>query len=129
MLRHRTEALISLQEVSQALIAGDDLRKLALRITRYTAALCGADRAGLYVLEEDEIATVLASHGWDPARVPDTVPDEQLFGRQRLGRLLQRYAEPSLEELCEATFAHLHAFRADTPRFDDMTMLVVEIGD
>ena len=74
VLQHRTEALISLQEVSQALIAGDDLRNLALRITRHTAALCGADRAVLYVLQDAHTAVVLASHGWDPARVPDTVP-------------------------------------------------------
>lgn len=74
VLRHRTEALISLQEVSQALIAGDDLRSLAQRITRHTAALCGADRAVLYVLQGAETAAVLASHGWDLDRVPATVP-------------------------------------------------------
>jgi len=78
VLRHRTEALISLQEVSQALIAGDDLRNLALRITRHTAALCGADRAVLYVLQDEETAAVLASHGWDPTRVPQTVPSALL---------------------------------------------------
>lgn len=74
VLRHRTEALISLQEVSQALIAGDDLRSLAQRITRHTAALCGADRAVLYVLQDGDTAAVLASHGWDLDRVPATVP-------------------------------------------------------
>ncbi len=78
VLRHRTEALISLQEVSQALIAGDDLRSLAGRITRHTAALCGADRAVLYMLQDDDTAAVLAGHGWDPARVPATVPSALL---------------------------------------------------
>ena len=78
VLRHRTEALISLQEVSQALIAGDALHDLAHRITRHTAALCGADRAVLYVLQDAETAAVLASHGWDPGRVPATVPAELL---------------------------------------------------
>lgn len=74
VLRHRTEALISLQEVSQALIAGDELRSLAQRITRHTAALCGADRAVLYVLQDGDTAAVLASYGWDPDRVPAAVP-------------------------------------------------------
>ena len=78
VLRHRTEALISLQEVSQAIIAGDELESLAQRITRHTAALCGADRAVLYVLRDRETAAVLASHGWDPARVPASVPAELL---------------------------------------------------
>ncbi len=78
VLRHRTEALISLQEVSQALIAGDEPGDLALRITRHTAALCGADRAVLYVLQDADTAAVLASHGWDPDRVPHEVPAAQL---------------------------------------------------
>lgn len=79
VLQRRTEALISLQEMSQALITVGDLQTLAHRICRHACELAQADRAILYYLHEDASGTateyeVLASHGWDPARLPATVP-------------------------------------------------------
>lgn len=69
VLQGRTEALISLHDIGQALIAPTGLADLGVRICRHTRDLCGADRAILYVLRPDGAAEVLAVNGWDTALV------------------------------------------------------------
>ncbi|MFW5941639.1 MAG: SpoIIE family protein phosphatase [bacterium] len=78
VLQHHTQALVSMQEMNQALITTTDLHDLAFRVCRHTSDLCGADRAVLYFRHGDGTAQVLASHGWNPARLPDEVPAETL---------------------------------------------------
>ncbi len=67
VLQQRTRALVSLQEMGTALISSTDMEDLAVRITRHTCDLCGADRAILYFLSTPDVAEVLAVEGWDPA--------------------------------------------------------------
>lgn len=69
VLQKRTEALITLQTISQGMIASGDLGELARHICRYACQLCDADRAILYSLGQDGNAEVLAVFGWDPALV------------------------------------------------------------
>lgn len=66
VLRHRNEALISLQEIGQALISSADLHDLAARVCQRARDLCGADRAILYFASSGERAEVLAESGWGP---------------------------------------------------------------
>lgn len=77
VLQRRTETLVSLQDVSQALIASRDLGDLALRVCHHTCELSGAERAIVYYFQDDR-ASVLAAHGWDPARLPAVVQVEEL---------------------------------------------------
>jgi sigma-B regulation protein RsbU (phosphoserine phosphatase) len=65
VLEQRTEALISLQDIGQLLIASTDLDDVAARVCRRARELCGADRSILYYLRSDEQAEVLAVGGWD----------------------------------------------------------------
>jgi serine phosphatase RsbU (regulator of sigma subunit) len=75
VLQQRTEALVSLHDIGQALItgAGDEiaaeLDELALRVCRHTRDLCGADRAILYLVRPEDKVEVLAVNGWDPSLV------------------------------------------------------------
>lgn len=75
VLQQRTEALVSLHDIGQALIAGSgdesaaELRELALRVCRHTHDLCGADRVVLYLARPGDKAEVLAVDGWDPSLV------------------------------------------------------------
>lgn len=79
VLQQRTEALISLQGVSQALISVIDLHELAQRVCRHTRDLCGADRTVLYLHRSGDRAEVLAAHGWGEERVPDEVATAEGF--------------------------------------------------
>jgi sigma-B regulation protein RsbU (phosphoserine phosphatase) len=76
VLQQRSEALHSFRGMSQALISPIDLGHLADRVCRHARDLCGADRAVLYYLHEDDRAEVLAVSGWSST-------------------LLDRYLEPS----------------------------------
>jgi serine phosphatase RsbU (regulator of sigma subunit) len=69
VLQGRTEAIISLQDMGQALVSLTELRALAARVCRHARNLCGADRAILYFLHPDDEAEILAVSGWDPALV------------------------------------------------------------
>jgi sigma-B regulation protein RsbU (phosphoserine phosphatase) len=69
VLQGRTEALISLHDIGQALITSTGLADLGKRVCRHTRDLCGADRAVLYVLRPDGAAEVLAVNGWEAALV------------------------------------------------------------
>jgi sigma-B regulation protein RsbU (phosphoserine phosphatase) len=73
VLRNRTQELVSLQEIGQALIGTSTLRDLARQVCRQASTLCGADRAVFYFMRDEERAEVLATHGWPPGRVPPRV--------------------------------------------------------
>jgi serine phosphatase RsbU (regulator of sigma subunit) len=73
VLEQRTEALLSLQDVGQALISAAGLDDLANRVCRHTRELCGADRVVLYYLRSESTAEVLAVSGWNPAQVTKDV--------------------------------------------------------
>lgn len=73
VLRQRTEALVSLQDVGQALLGITSLREMASRICRHTVELCAADRAILYYLRGNGQAEVLAARGWQQERAPRQV--------------------------------------------------------
>ncbi len=78
VLEQRTEALISLQDLGQALIAAADLRELSFRVCRHICDLCGADRAVLYYLRSEEVAETLAVRGWQRDEVSEQVPAAQI---------------------------------------------------
>jgi sigma-B regulation protein RsbU (phosphoserine phosphatase) len=73
VLYNRTQELVSLQEIGQALIGTSTLRDLARHICRQASALCGADRAIFYFLRDPDSAEVLATHGWAPGQVPQRI--------------------------------------------------------
>jgi sigma-B regulation protein RsbU (phosphoserine phosphatase) len=79
VLQQRTEALISLHDIGQALITTADLDDLAARVCRRARDLCGADRAILYFLRSTDTAEVLAVGGWDPALLHRQLDAEQVF--------------------------------------------------
>ncbi|HEX5689804.1 MAG TPA: GAF domain-containing SpoIIE family protein phosphatase, partial [Roseiflexaceae bacterium] len=65
VLQQRTAALLSLQDIGQALTGSTELRELVGRVCRYAREICGADRAILYLLRDDGDAEVLAVNGWE----------------------------------------------------------------
>ena len=65
VLQQRTEALVSLQRVGNALITSTRLDELAGRVCRYTRELCGGDRSVLYYLRPDGEGEILSMSGWD----------------------------------------------------------------
>ncbi len=74
VLEQRTEALVSLEAIGQALITSASLGDLAARLCRNACALGGADRAILYYLRpEVGAAEVLAVSGWDASLVHQPV--------------------------------------------------------
>jgi serine phosphatase RsbU (regulator of sigma subunit) len=81
VLQQRTEALISLEGIGQALITSTGLDELAARLCRNARDLCGADRAILYFLRPEEgIAEVLAVCGWDPELVHQPLEAGPILG-------------------------------------------------
>ncbi len=82
VLKQRTEALISLQALGQALLNAVGVNELANRVCHHTCELCGADRAILYYLASEDNADVLAASGWAPARVPQHVSAALVFQPQ-----------------------------------------------
>jgi serine phosphatase RsbU (regulator of sigma subunit) len=72
VLVQRTDVLISLQNLNQALTATDELNELAEKVCRQARQLCGGDRSVVYRFIEEppgtETAEVLASSGWDSDR-------------------------------------------------------------
>lgn len=83
VLLQRTEALMSLQDLGQALITNTDLSGLAERVCRSASALCGAERVVLYLRrvtpENMETAEILGIRGWDRAALGQNVPPAQVF--------------------------------------------------
>jgi serine phosphatase RsbU (regulator of sigma subunit) len=81
VLTHRTQALFSIEEFSQALINSTDLNDLADKACRRACDLCGADRAILYFQSMVEQVAVLAVAGWKPEQVQKLLPIDQVFYR------------------------------------------------
>ncbi len=79
VLQHRTEALISLQDMAQTLISSTELGELAGRVCRYAGDLCGADRVLLYYGTGSGEVKVLATRGWDPAMVGRVLSAGRVF--------------------------------------------------
>ena len=47
----------------------------------------------------------------------------ELYGEERLLRLLDTFGDIPMEEVCARVKAHVDAFVGDAPQFDDITML------
>lgn len=71
--QQRTEALISLQTVGEVLATSGDLNAVAHQICVQACDLSGGDYALLYLLHAPTQAEILASHGWDLARLESPV--------------------------------------------------------
>jgi serine phosphatase RsbU (regulator of sigma subunit) len=64
VLEQQTRALVTFQELGQALITSTNLEELAGRICRHANDLCGTDRAILYLRRSPERSEILAVNGW-----------------------------------------------------------------
>jgi sigma-B regulation protein RsbU (phosphoserine phosphatase) len=65
ILVQRTEALVSLQDIAQALITSTSLYEVANRVCRHVRDMCGANRAVVYYLRSEHALEVLAADGWN----------------------------------------------------------------
>ncbi len=90
VLEQRTEALFSLQEIGQALISSSELNDLAAQVCRRALELCGADRAILYFLRDDDQTEVLAVGGWDLALIGQRVDSGTVFSSDSTLRAYNR---------------------------------------
>jgi sigma-B regulation protein RsbU (phosphoserine phosphatase) len=54
-------------------------------------------------------------------------PDEQLFGTERMLKVLRDRSSSSAAELVEALYAAVRQFSGDTPQLDDATAVVVKV--
>jgi serine phosphatase RsbU (regulator of sigma subunit) len=79
VLQQRTEALVSLQEVGQALISSNELADLSGRVCRRACDICCADLAILYYLRAPDVAEILAVSGWDPALIHRRIDSADLM--------------------------------------------------
>jgi serine phosphatase RsbU (regulator of sigma subunit) len=73
----RTEALLSLQRIGEALLSDATPPELAARLCHQARDLCGADRVILYALQ-DEQAVALGEAGWGADRLPAAVPADSV---------------------------------------------------
>ena len=99
VLVQRTEVLMSLQELGQALITSSDLGDLAGRVCRRASELCGADLAVLYLRRPSgehgqEVVEVLAVRGWDAEAVGHRLEAGQVFGRENDARITRFMQTP-----------------------------------
>jgi serine phosphatase RsbU (regulator of sigma subunit) len=79
VLQQRTEALVALEGIGQALITSADLPELASRLCRHACELCGGDRVILYYLPPaGAAAEILGVSGWDSELVGRPLPTESL---------------------------------------------------
>jgi serine phosphatase RsbU (regulator of sigma subunit) len=53
---------------------------------------------------------------------------EAMYGHPRLTQLLQSVAQSPADELCAAVFNELTSFQGQAEQYDDMTLLVVQVG-
>jgi serine phosphatase RsbU (regulator of sigma subunit) len=79
VLRHRTDALFSLEQFSQAVITSDDLHGLGDKICQQARDLCGADRAVVYFQHTEDQVVVLAVTGWDGQDFPLVMKPGEVF--------------------------------------------------
>ncbi len=89
VLQQQTEASISLQEISHALITLTGVQELADYVCRKAHELCGADRAVLYLIRPGPLVEILAVNGWDPALLHGELTEEQALGPGGVARLAQ----------------------------------------
>lgn len=73
----RTEALVSLQRMSEVLLSDVTPPAMARHICQQARELCGADRAILYAVLEGQ-AHALGEAGWGAGRLPGALPVEQV---------------------------------------------------
>ena len=66
---------------------------------------------------------VLVTDGIDEA----VSPDEQLFGTERMLKVLRDHSSSSAAELVEALYVAVRQFSGDTPQLDDATAVVVKV--
>jgi serine phosphatase RsbU (regulator of sigma subunit) len=71
----RTEALLSLQRISEALLSDAEPAELANRLCRQARELCGAERVILYAVQGEQ-AIALGEAGWGLERLPAALPME-----------------------------------------------------
>ena len=69
VLEQRTEELISLENIGQALLSSTDLNALSAVVCQKALDLCHGNRAILYYYRPDGQAEVLSTGGWDPTRI------------------------------------------------------------
>jgi serine phosphatase RsbU (regulator of sigma subunit) len=97
VLIQRTEVLMSLQDLGQALISSSDLSELAARICRRAGELCGADRVALYFRRagdgEADTAELLAVRGWDAGIVGQRLDVRRVYDSQERARIT-RFMQP-----------------------------------
>jgi serine phosphatase RsbU (regulator of sigma subunit) len=79
VLRQRTDALISLENIGQTLITTTGLHDLAGQVCRNARDLCGAERGILYYQRSGDQVEVLAAAGWDPVILHRTISPEEVF--------------------------------------------------
>jgi serine phosphatase RsbU (regulator of sigma subunit) len=92
VLQQRTEALVSLQSISQTLVTLTNVDQVADRVCRYTHDLCGAERAIVYFLQPDSTAEVLAVSGWSAELLHQRLDAAQVMGA---GGLAAASADPT----------------------------------
>ncbi len=73
----RTEALVSLQRMSEVLLSDAPPATLARHICQQARELCGADRVVLYALM-DEQAHPIGEAGWGADRLPSPLPADAI---------------------------------------------------
>ncbi|MCU0509014.1 MAG: SpoIIE family protein phosphatase [Anaerolineae bacterium] len=69
----RTEALLSLQRIGEALLSDATPAELAARLCRQARELCGAERVILYAVQGEQ-AIALGEAGWGADRLPAAMP-------------------------------------------------------
>lgn len=77
LLLNYTEALISLQDVTQTLAASTD-SDLARRILHHVRQIMGADLVALYLIEPDGSGRIAAISGWDPHLEGKPIPAAEI---------------------------------------------------
>lgn len=76
---------MALQQVGYKLLELEAVRELGEYIFRRAQELCGADRAVLYLLHDDQSAEIVALNGWDARWRETRVPYDQVFRAQESG--------------------------------------------
>ncbi|MGE5139436.1 MAG: SpoIIE family protein phosphatase, partial [Rudaea sp.] len=79
VLKKQTQAAISLEEVTHALISYSTLEELGNYVCRKAGELCGADCALLYLLRPDDTAEILSFTGWKPETVSRQILSRAVF--------------------------------------------------
>jgi len=82
VLRHRTQVLFSLEEISQELTGSGSLAELGEKVCNRARDLCGAQRVVLYYLQTPQVVTPLAVLGWKPGLLPSQLSPGEVFGSQ-----------------------------------------------